>query len=311
VAGRALITGGAGFLGSHLADWLIDDDWDVYAVDDLSKGRLERLADARKTNRLHFHQLDICDDELSEVAVRFKPDVVFHLAAQASVRPSVEDPILDARINVLGTINVLQAAAEAGAQRIVFASSGGAIYGEVPDKPATERSRTAPDSPYGISKLIVEHYFRFFRDNAGLDYVALAPGNIYGPRQDPDGEAGVVAIFCKRMLSGQQPVINGDGEYLRDYVYVQDVVDAFVRAGEIGGGMRLNVGTGIETSVNQLYEVIKAEVGYEGEAAHAPHKPGDLRRSVLDASLAKKKLGWEAWTSLPEGIEKTVAWFRG
>lgn len=311
MSGKAIITGGAGFIGSHLADRLLSDDWEVLALDDLSKGKLDRLAEARRTGGLDFHQLNICDDELGEVAKRFRPDVIFHLAAQSAVRPSVEDPIFDARINVLGTINVLRAAAEAGAQRVVFASSGGAIYGEVPDKPATEKSKTSPDSPYGISKLIVEDYFRYFQESFGVDFVLLALGNIYGPRQDPFGEAGVIAIFARRMLDGGQPTINGDGEYLRDYVFIDDTVDAFVRAAEIGGARRLNIGTGVPTSVNRLFELIAAEAGYSAPPEHGPAKAGDLRRSVLDASAARKHLGWEPWTTLEAGIPKTVKWFRG
>lgn len=307
---KAIITGGAGFIGSHLADRLLAEEWEVLALDDLSKGKLDRLAEARATGRLDFHQLNICDEDLGEVARRFKPEVIFHLAAQSAVRPSVEDPIFDARINVLGTINVLRAAAEAGAQRVLFASSGGAIYGEVPDKPATERTKTSPDSPYGISKLIVEDYFRYFKESYGVDYVLLALGNIYGPRQDPFGEAGVIAIFTKRMLDGEQPIINGDGEYLRDYVFIDDTVDAFVRAAEIGGGRRLNIGTGVATSVTRLYELIAAEAGYSAPAEHGPAKAGDLRRSVLDAGAARKHLGWEPWTALEAGIPRTVKWFR-
>jgi len=310
MSGKALVTGGAGFIGSHLVDRLIDDDWEVLAVDDLSKGHLDRLADARRIGSVHFHQLDITTDEFRKAVRRFEPDVIHHLAAQSGVRPSVEDPLFDARVNILGTINVLLAAAESGSQRVVFASSGGAMFGEVPGDPATEDAPAQPDSPYGISKKIVEDYFRYFRDDAGIDYVILALGNVYGPRQDPYGEAGVVAIFSRLMLDGARPTINGDGEQARDYVYIDDVVDAFARAGEIGGAIRLNIGTGIATSVNDLYARIAAAAGYDGSPEHGPAKAGDLARSVIDASAAKAHLGWEPWTELESGIAKTVDWFR-
>lgn len=310
MSGKALVTGGAGFIGSHLVDRLIDDDWEVLVVDDLSKGQLERLGDARRIGDVHFHQLDICADTLTEVVAKFRPDVVHHLAAQSGVRPSVEDPLFDARVNVLGTVNLLQAAARADAQRIVFASSGGAMFGEVPKKPAVESTPAFPDAPYGISKKIVEDYFRYFADTSGLEYVILALGNVYGPRQDPHGEAGVVAIFSRLMLDGRRPVVNGDGEQARDYVYVDDVVDAFARSGEIGGNTRLNIGTGVPTSVNELYELIAAAAGYRGEPEYGPAKAGDLRRSVLDSTAAKNQLGWEAWTPLAKGIPQTVDSFR-
>lgn len=310
MSGKALVTGGAGFIGSHLVDRLIDDEWEVLAVDDLSKGHLDRLADARRIGSVHFHQLDICSPEYREAVRRFKPDVVHHLAAQSGVRPSVEDPLFDARVNIEGTINVLLAAAESGAQRVVFASSGGAMFGEVPGKPVTEDAPAVPDSPYGISKKVVEDYFRYFQEASGVDYVILALGNVYGPRQDPHGEAGVVAIFSRLMLDGRRPLINGDGEQARDYVYIDDVVDAFARAGEIGGGTRLNIGTGIPTTVNELYALIADAANYEGEPEHGPAKAGDLARSVLDASAAKAHLGWKPWTGLEKGITKTVNWFR-
>ncbi len=310
MSGKALVTGGAGFIGSHLVDRLIDDDWEVLAVDDLSNGHLDRLADARQIGPVHFHQLDICTDEFREAVRRFEPDVIHHLAAQSAVRPSVEDPVFDARVNVLGTINVLQAAAESEAQRVVFASSGGAMFGEVPGDPVTEDAPAFPDSPYGISKKIVEDYFRYFRELAGVDYAILALGNVYGPRQDPHGEAGVVAIFSRLMLDGRRPVIHGDGEQARDYVYIDDIVDAFARAGEIGGGVRLNIGSGQATTVNDLYAFIAAAAGYDGSPEHGPPKSGDLARSVIDASAAKAHLGWEPWTELEVGIAKTVAAFR-
>ncbi|MDH3605454.1 MAG: GDP-mannose 4,6-dehydratase [Acidimicrobiia bacterium] len=310
MSGKALVTGGAGFIGSHLVDRLVDDDWEVLAVDDLSTGHLDRLADARRLGSVHFHQLDIRTDEFRQAVRRFEPDVIHHLAAQSGVRPSVEDPMFDAEVNVLGTLNVQLAATEAGTQRIVFASSGGAMFGEVPRKPAAEDYPALPDSPYGISKKIVEDYFRYFEQHSGIDYVILALGNVYGPRQDPHGEAGVVAIFSRLMLDGRRPVINGDGEQARDYVFVEDIVDAFARAGEIGGPIRLNIGTGIPTTVNELYGHIARAAGYDGSPEHGPAKDGDLNRSVINAAAAKKHLGWEPWTDLETGIAKTVDSFR-
>ncbi len=310
MSGKALITGGAGFIGSHLADRLIADDWEVLAVDDLSKGQLERLAEARQTGSLHFHQLDIVSDEFREAVRRFEPDVIHHLAAQSGVRPSVEDPLFDARANILGTINVSLAAAEVDTQRVVFASSGGAMFGEVPGKAAKEDYPALPDSPYGISKKVVEDYYRYFQESTGVDYVILALGNVYGPRQDPYGEAGVVAIFSRLMLDGKRPTIHGDGEQARDYVYIDDVVDAFARAGEIGGAVRLNIGTKIATSVNDLYALVAAAAGYDGSPEHGPAKPGDLSRSVIDPAAAKAHLGWKPWTDLATGIPKTVESFK-
>lgn len=310
MSGKALVTGGAGFIGSHLVDRLIDDDWEVLAVDDLSKGHLDRLAEARQLGAVHFHQLDIRSSEFREAVRRFEPDVIHHLAAQSGVRPSVEDPVFDAQVNILGTLNVQLAAAEAGTQRIVFASSGGAMFGEVPGKPVAEDAPALPDSPYGISKKVVEDYFRYFLESAGIDYVILALGNVYGPRQDPHGEAGVVAIFSRLMLDGRRPMIFGDGEQSRDYVFIDDAVDAFARAGEIGGPIRLNIGTGIATSVNELFARIAAAAGYEGSPEHGPRKDGDLDRSVLNASAAKKHLGWAPWTDLDTGIARTVESFR-
>lgn len=306
---KALVTGGAGFIGSHLVDRLVDDEWEVLAIDDLSTGHLDRLRSARELGRVHFHQLDITAPDVTEVVGQFRPDVVFHLAAQAGVRPSVEDPLFDATVNILGTLNVLGAAQAAGAQRITFASSGGAIYGEVDDA-AAEDHEMVPEAPYGISKKVVEDYFRYFRAAHGLDYVLLCLANVYGPRQDAAGEAGVVAIFTKNMLEGQPPTINGDGTQERDYVYVNDVVDAFVRAAEIGGGVRLNIGTGVATSVNDLAARIATATGFSGTPAHGPAKAGDLQRSVVDPSRAAAHLGWKAWTELDAGIAATVDFFR-
>jgi len=308
--GRAVVTGGAGFIGSHLVTRLIDDGAEVLVIDDLSSGRLERLAESRAAGGVHFHQMDIRAEELSETFAQFQPEVVFHNAAQIDVRRSVEDPVHDASINVVGTVNVLQAAAESGAERVVFASSGGATYGDVEVFPTPETTTRRPESPYGVSKKVADDYLRYFKDVANLDFVSLGYSNVYGPRQDPHGEAGVVAIFTMKLLNGDTPTIFGDGGQLRDYVYVADVADACIRAAEVGGGVYLNIGTGRETSVLELYEMLKGAVGADLEPEFASAKAGDIPRSVLDASAAKKHLGWEAWTSLEDGLAETVAWFK-
>ena len=308
--GRAVVTGGAGFIGSHLVTRLIDDGAEVLAIDDLSSGRLERLADARAAGGVHFHQMDIRADELGDTVAQFQPEVVFHQAAQIDVRHSVSDPVFDASVNVVGTVNVLQAAARAGAERVVFASSGGATYGDVDVFPTPESVARRPESPYGVSKKVADDYLRYFKDTANLDFVSLGYSNVYGPRQDPHGEAGVVAIFTMKLLNGETPTIFGDGGQLRDYVYVEDVADACIRGAEVGGGVYLNIGTGRETSVLELFELLKQAVGVDIEPEFASAKAGDLARSVLDASAAKKHLGWEAWTSLEDGLAETVAWFR-
>ncbi|HEY5578794.1 MAG TPA: NAD-dependent epimerase/dehydratase family protein [Acidimicrobiia bacterium] len=307
---RAVVTGGAGFIGSNLVDRLVDDGMAVLIVDDLSTGHVARLAEARRVGGVTFHQIDVRSPELHTVFERFRPEVVFHLAAQAEVRRSVEDPIGDAEINVLGTINVLEAAQRSGARRVVFASSGGAIYGGGVKLPARESYIKHPDSPYGVSKKVVADYFRFYGNTYDIDYVLLALANVYGPRQDPYGEAGVVAIFTKSMLEGRRPTIFGDGSQARDYVFVDDVVDAFARAMNLGEGLLLNIGTGIETSVVELFEMLARHCRFRPQPLFGDPKPGDIRRSVLDPTRAAKHLGWKAWTPLEDGLRQTVEWFR-
>lgn len=308
--GRAIVTGGAGFIGSHLVERLVDEGTETLVVDNLSTGRLDRLTDARRIGGVTVHQLDIRAPEMEEAAKRFQPEVVFHLAAQAQVPASVHDPMEDASVNVLGTINVLSAAVAAGARRIVFATTGGALYGSPKKLPATEKTARLPESPYGISKKIVEDYFRYFKETYELDYSIIAPANVYGPGQDPFGEAGVVAIFARTMLDGRRPVIYGDGSVTRDYVYVEDVVDAFIRAGNIGGGLLLNIGTAKETSTREIYDLVAKITGYHGEPRMDPPRPGDVQRSCLSAAAARKHLGWEPFTPLTTGLRRTVEWMR-
>ena len=309
MAGKAVVTGGAGFIGSNLVDRLIDDGHEVLVVDDLSSGKLSNLADARGRGGLHFHQIDVRAPELSEVFTRFSPDLVFHLAAQIDVRRSVDDPVFDASVNVVGSVNTLAAAVEAGAQRFVFVSSGGATYGDASVFPTPESTPRLPESPYGVAKKVVDEYLRYFRDVHGLDYLSLGPANVYGPRQDPHGEAGVVAIFTKALRAGRRPTIFGDGGQVRDYVYVEDVADALVRAAETGGGRFLNIGTGRGTSVLELFEHLRTLTNRRVEPQFAAGKPGDIGRSCLDPAAAKEHLGWEPWTSLPDGLARTVEWF--
>ncbi len=307
---RAIVTGGAGFIGSHLVDRLVDSGCEVLVIDDLSTGRLQRLADARSRGKVGFHQLDLRAPELIEVACRFRPQTIFHLAAHADVRKSTADPMHDASVNVLGTLNVLMAARDAAAERVVFTSTGGALYGETDKLPTRERVTKRPESPYGISKKVVEDYFRYFRTAYGLDYAILALANVYGPRQDPYGEAGVVAIFARAMLDRRRPVIFGDGTQTRDYVYVVDVVDGLVRSAARGGGGLYNIGTGRETSVTDLYAALAVITGFDQPPEYVEAKPGDLARSCLDASAAARHLGWEPFTSLDEGLALTAGWFR-
>ncbi|MGZ8753742.1 MAG: GDP-mannose 4,6-dehydratase [Acidimicrobiia bacterium] len=310
MTGRALVTGGAGFIGSHLSGRLIDEGWDVLVVDSLVSGHLDNLAEARSRGRIKFHQLDIRDEEFARAVEQFVPDVVFHLAAQVSVTRSVADPLFDASVNILGTINVLEAAGRAGVERVVFASSGGAIYGEHVKLPAKESYAKHPGAPYGISKMVVEDYFRFYQANHGIDVVALGLSNVYGPRQDPFAEAGVVAIFTRLMLDRKRPVIYGDGMQTRDYLYVDDAVDAFVRAAGTGGGPYFNVGTGRETTVIRIFRAIAEEVGFTELPVFSESRQGEIARSVLDPASAFKALGWQPWTSLEEGVAMTVEWMR-
>jgi UDP-glucose 4-epimerase len=310
----ALVTGGAGFIGSHVCDRLLADGWRVVSVDNLASGRLDNLSEARAegAGRFEFHRLDIVDGDLERLVARHQPEVVFHLAAQMNVRVSVEDPWLDARVNVLGTIGLLEAARRHGVRKIVFTSSGGCIYGE-PDEsllPLDESHRLVAHSPYGASKISAEHYLATYDALYGVAWTSLALSNVYGPRQDPAGEAGVVAIFTERMLAEQPVVIFGDGEQTRDFVYVDDVVHAFALAADQGDGVRLNIGTGDRTSVNRLFKAIATETGYPDPPVYAPERPGELRHNAVDPARAADVLGWRPWTSLEEGLATTVAWTR-
>ncbi|HEU5302222.1 MAG TPA: NAD-dependent epimerase/dehydratase family protein [Acidimicrobiia bacterium] len=305
---RALVTGGAGFIGSTLVDRLLSEGHDVDVVDDLSSGTLANLSDARsqREGRFTFQRLDVRSGAVIEYLQHRKPEVVFHLAAQASVVVSVERPTLDAEVNILGSLNVIQGALAAGTRKVVFAGSGGTLYGIPESIPTREGHPQHPLSPYGVSKKVVIDYLHYYRDVQGLDSTTLALANVYGPRQDPHGEAGVIAIFSAKLLAGERPTIYGDGEQTRDFVFVDDVCDAFVRAAERGGGLTINIGTGSEASVQRLFDTMAREIGFAEPARYAPPRAGELRRSALDPSRAEIHLGWKPWTDLDGGLRRTI-----
>ena len=299
---RALVTGGAGFIGSHVADLYEAQGYDVTVLDNLSSGRRENVPEGRK-----FEELDITSAEAGRVVRDGRFDVISHLAAQIDVRKSVVDPLADARINILGSLNLLEAVRAGGhPTRVVFSSTGGAIYGEC-DEPAPEDAATEPLSPYGTSKLAAEEYLRSYNRLHGTRHIALRYGNVYGPRQDPHGEAGVVAIFLGALLRGEQSRIFGDGAQTRDYVYVGDVARATLAALGHEGGV-FNIGTGRETAVTELWRLCRRVSGSELEALHAPARAGEIARSVLDTAHAAADLGFAAFVELEKGLQATRDW---
>jgi UDP-glucose 4-epimerase len=317
-----MVTGSAGFIGSHLVDRLLAEGEEVIGVDDLSSGALHNLSDARRSRlgKFNFHRVDVTSTALGDLIKRTKPRIIFHLAAQVDVRKSVSDPLRDANVNIIGTLNLLHAGAEAGSEKVVFTSSGGCIYGE-PDAsrlPVTEDQiflpEAMPESPYGVSKKVVFDYLRYYKAVQGLDYTALALANVYGPRQEPASEVGlegqVVAIFCRKMLSNRPCTIYGDGEQTRDFVYVDDVVDGFIGARDKGSGELINIGSGAELSVNELYRRLAELTGTRFEPVHAAARPGELQRIYVDHTKATEILGWRPTTELDDGLKQTVAWFR-
>jgi UDP-glucose 4-epimerase len=311
---RVMVTGGAGFLGSNLVDRLLAEGHKVDVVDDLSSGRLVNLSDARSTRgqAFSFHQLDVRSPELVELIGRKRPEVVFHLAAQSSVKVSVDRPVFDAEVNVLGTLRVLEGARAGGTERIVYAASGGTLYG-APDPaelPLPETTAHGPLSPYGVSKKSAIDYLIAFKELYSIEFCALALANIYGPRQDPHGEAGVVAIFAALMLAGKPVTIYGDGEQTRDFVYVDDTVDAFVRAVDRGEGLVINVGTGTEVTINELCSVMSGLSRDDKPPVHAAERQGDIKRISLDPRRALAELGWSPFTPLDSGIVAVLNYFR-
>lgn len=308
---RALVTGGAGFIGSTLVDRLLRDGHEVHVVDDLSRGKRTAPADPATADRFTLSQVDITSPELADVVAGFEPEVVFHLAAQIDVRVSVAEPLLDANKNVIGTVNLAEAARRAGARKVVFASSGGSIYGTPDVLPVSEAVPINPKSPYAASKVSGEVYLNTYRQLYGLECTHLALANVYGPRQDPHGEAGVVAIFASALLAGRPTKVFGDGGNTRDYVFVEDVVAAFVAAsGEAGGGRRYNIGTAHQVSDRELHTLVAQAAGVPDDPEFAPARLGDLRASAIDASLARAELGWKPEVDIATGVRLTVDYFR-
>jgi UDP-glucose 4-epimerase len=307
---NSLVTGGAGFIGSNVVDGLVARGDTVTVVDDLSTGKQENLTQAEQQGARLRH-LDIRDaDAVSQAIGEAQPDVIFHLAAQIDVRKSVADPAFDARTNVEGTVNVLTAAQRHGVKRVVNTSTGGAIYGEGRQIPAPESHPVAPEAPYGLSKFCAEQYCEIFTRLHGLSTVSLRYGNVYGPRQDPLGEAGVIAIFCGKLLEGGTPLIFGDGKQTRDYVYVGDVVDANLRAAGADTTGAVNIGRGVQTSVLDIVDALGRHSGNGFAPEHAPERPGEVQHIALDPSRARDELGWEAKVGLDEGLERTLASLR-
>jgi UDP-glucose 4-epimerase len=302
---KVLVTGGAGFIGSHICDRLVEDGHDLVILDDLSTGHVEQLHP-----RARFYQMDLGSHWLDEMFRIEQPEAVIHQAAQASVRRSVEDPVVDARVNVLGTASLLQASVRHGVRRFLFASTGGALYGDAEVTPTPEDYATLPVSPYGASKLAGEVYLRTFHALHGLSYAALRYANVYGPRQDPHGEAGVIAIFARRLLSGEPARINGDGRQTRDFVYVGDVADANARALQSPAIGSFNVGTGKETAINQIFSILKRLTGSDQPEQRGPGLAGEQKRSVVDAGRIAETMDWKPKTDLETGLEATVRYFR-
>jgi UDP-glucose 4-epimerase len=302
---RILVTGGAGFIASHVSDQLVAAGHEVTVVDNLSTGKQEFVPAAAQ-----FYPYDIKSPETYDLICRLKPQVIVHHAAQMSVQVSVGDPVKDAQENILGSLNLFQAAAQARVERIIFASTGGAMYGNEAPLPAREEDRAQPEAPYGIAKMAVEHYLHFYQAEHGIIPICLRYANVFGPRQNGQGEAGVVAIFIEKLLAGHQPLINGDGLQTRDFVFVGDIVAANLLALDYPKAGTFNVGTGKETDIVTIYLKLQELMGSPLGPVHGPAKPGEQRRSVLDSTLAQKELGWQPKTTLSEGLAQTVAAFK-
>lgn len=302
---RILVTGGAGFIGSHIVDEYINAGHNVLIIDDLSTGKLKNI-----NPKAEFHKISICDSDVENIFKEFRPDIVNHHAAQMDVRKSVSDPIFDANTNIIGMLNILENSKKYGIKKVVFSSTGGAIYGEQERFPADEEHPTRPLSPYGVSKLAGEKYLFYYKANFGVDYCILRYANVYGPRQDPHGEAGVVAIFIQKMLKKEQPVINGDGKQTRDFVFVQDVVNANIKALLFDRSEIFNIGTGKETDINFLFNELVKITKTDCKEIHGMAKHGEQRRSVIDYKKAKDLLGWAPQVSFKDGLAQTVEYFR-
>lgn len=302
---KALVTGGAGFIGSHVVDALIKRGFGVLVIDDLSTGKRDNIS-----SKAFFVKMDIRSARLEEEIQKFKPNIVFHHAAQIDVRISVEDPEVDAHINLLASVKLLEASRKAGVKKFVFASSGGAIYGGAKRIPTPETYNAKPLSPYGVSKLSFEHYLHCYEHVYGLPFVSLRYANVYGPRQSVMGEAGVIALFINKMLLGEQPMINGNGKQTRDFIYVEDAVRANMIALKPSTRGIYNIGTGVETSINGLFDTIKKLTKSSAKKNYRSAKAGEERRSVLSSQKAARELGWKPLYQLDQGLKKTVAWFK-
>ncbi len=301
----ALVTGGAGFIGSHLVDRLVAEGFTVAVVDDLTNGRREYV-----NPQAHFYKISITDPKLGVVFAAEKPNIVFHLAAHIDARISVQDPIHDAEVNVHGSLRVLKQCLKHGVKKLIFSSSGGAIYHDTKKFPTPETEAPSPLTPYGVSKLAFEYYLETARHHYGLEYVALRYANVYGPRQDQKGEGGVIGVFCKMLKEGKTPKIFGDGKQTRDFVYVGDVVNANMKAMRAKTSGAYHIATGKETGVKAVASMIAKEYGWNGAFGSGPTPAGDVRRSCLNPGSAKKKLGWQAHVKIQDGIKHTVAWFK-
>jgi UDP-glucose 4-epimerase len=309
-----LVTGGAGFIGSQLAERLLAEGHRVVSVDDLSTGRIANLVEARGYGKeFSFFNMDVRADGLPSLFERHRPEVVFHLAAQPAVDRSLEDPVHDASVNIMGLLNVLEASVHIGSRKVIYAASGGTVYGEPRRLPTKETAApgSRPLSPFGVSKKVALDYLAYFQRYRGLDHTALALANVYGPRQDPATDGGVIATFAAKMLTGEAPTIHGDGNQTRDFVFIDDTVHAFVQAIDRGSGKLVNVGTGLETSVNHVYRLLADLTGFAGEPEHASQRPAELRRMALDISAAPSAIAWKPWTHLEDGLAETVAYLKG
>jgi len=302
---KVLVTGGAGFIGSNIVDALIERGHDVVIVDNMFRGRRENI-----NPKARLYEVSICDEVLKDVFEKERPDIVNHHAAQIDLRRSVDEPMFDAHENILGSINVIVNAVKGGVKKLIYSSSGGAIYGEPEYLPVDEKHPVRPVSQYGVSQYCVEHYIELYSRQNGLNYTVLRYGNIYGPRQDPFGEAGVIAIFARQMMKGELPSIFGPGNKTRDYTHVSDVVAVNLLAMERGDGATCNIGTGAETSDQQIYDAVAEAVGYRETPNYTSVRPGEIQRICLDWSKAKKELGWSPKVSIREGISSTVAYFK-
>ena len=302
---KILITGGAGFIGSHLTDKLIEEGNEVVVVDNLSTGKKENLNVKAK-----FYEVDICDSKISQIFQEEKPEIVFHFAAQIDVRKSIDNPMSDAEINILGSLNLLENCRKVDIKKFIFISSGGAVYGDTDVIPTPESQPENPESPYGITKMTIEKYLCFYKKTFGLNYTILRPANVYGPRQDSRGEGGVVAIFCDKILKNEEIRIDGNGEQTRDFIYVKDVVNAGVMSMEQEKNEVYNIGTGIETNVNEILEKIRELTSSNCKGIHDLAKSGGQTRSCLDFSKARQELGWQPEYDLEKGLKETIEWFK-